>query len=90
MTVCVRYYVSGRVQGVFFRASVRDHAARLGIDGYARNLADGRVEVLARGAESALRDLEDWLWSGPPAAEVRAVESEPAQEGDAPAGFLIR
>jgi acylphosphatase len=68
-----RFLVSGRVQGVFFRASARNEALRLGLDGYARNLADGGVEVVASGNDEALRELEQWLWQGPPAARVDDV-----------------
>jgi acylphosphatase len=47
--ICMQCYVSGQVQGVFFRASARHEAERLGVTGYARNLSDGRLEVLACG-----------------------------------------
>lgn len=70
---CARFLVSGRVQGVFFRASTRECALRLGVTGHAKNLADGRVEVLAAGSEAALAELERWLHHGPPAAEVDRV-----------------
>lgn len=69
-----RFLVSGRVQGVFFRASTRDRARRLDLDGHARNLDDGRVEVLASGTSEALAALEEWLRVGPPAARVDGVE----------------
>jgi len=77
-----RFLVEGRVQGVFFRASTRGQALSLGVAGYARNLDDGRVEVLASGRAEALDTLEQWLWQGPPAAEVTAVDREdlPEQE----------
>jgi len=75
-----RYLVSGRVQGVFFRASTRDRAQALGMSGHALNLSDGRVEVLARGTETAQRSLEAWLHDGPPAARVSAVHVEPSDE----------
>ncbi|HUA80594.1 MAG TPA: acylphosphatase [Dyella sp.] len=68
-----RFLVAGRVQGVFFRASTRNEALRLGLDGYARNLSDGRVEVVACGTAEALDQLEQWLWQGPPAARVDEV-----------------
>lgn len=68
-----RFLVAGRVQGVFFRASTRAQAERLGIRGSARNLADGRVEVIASGTEAALAELEQWLHSGPPGARVTGV-----------------
>jgi acylphosphatase len=74
MTVCVRCRVEGRVQGVFFRASTQREAQQLDISGYARNLPDGSVEVLACGSESAVAQLKEWLWVGPPAARVTAVE----------------
>jgi acylphosphatase len=71
---CLRCYVSGRVQGVWFRGSTRDQAVRLGLSGYARNLPDGRVEVLACGETEALETLHKWLWQGPSAASVSDVE----------------
>jgi acylphosphatase len=77
---CVRFFVSGRVQGVWFRAATREEARRCGITGYARNLADGRVEVLACGAAEALARLEEWLWQGPSAARVTGVDREEADE----------
>jgi acylphosphatase len=69
-----RCYVSGRVQGVFYRGSTRQKAIEVGCTGYARNLTDGRVEVLAVGASSAVQSLIDWLWQGPPSARVTDVE----------------
>ena len=71
-----RCFVSGRVQGVFYRASTRQKAVELGCTGYARNLSDGRVEVLAVGAPPAVHSLIDWLWRGPPAAQVKDVQVE--------------
>lgn len=77
---CRRFLVSGRVQGVFFRASTRERALRLGLAGCAVNLDDGRVEVVARGSDRALDALEAWLHDGPPAARVDAVDSEALPE----------
>lgn len=77
-----RFHVSGLVQGVFFRASTQARARELGLSGHARNLADGRVEVVAGGDPAALDELERWLRRGPPGARVDAVEREPH---DAPA-----
>lgn len=77
-TKCLQFYVSGRVQGVFFRVSTRDKARRLGLTGYARNLTDGRVEVYACGTAPQLNALKAWLQQGPPEAAVSAVECEPA------------
>lgn len=75
---CLRFLVSGRVQGVWFRASTREQARRYGITGHARNLSDGRVEVLACGTPRALGKLEEWLWQGPDAARVTDVAREDA------------
>ncbi|TVS11338.1 MAG: acylphosphatase [Wenzhouxiangella sp.] len=69
-----RWLISGRVQGVFFRASTRRQAERLGLTGSATNLSDGRVEVAARGPAEALERLEAWLHKGPTAARVDSVE----------------
>ncbi len=82
----IRCLVSGRVQGVWFRASTQRQAQALGLSGYARNLADGRVEVLACGEEGALSELRAWLCEGPPAAEVISVECS-IWEGESPSGF---
>lgn len=76
--ICFRCVVAGRVQGVFFRASAREQAVRLGLTGYARNLPDGRVEVLACGKPDAVAALRDWLRIGPPQAEITGVACEPA------------
>ncbi|KAA0072336.1 acylphosphatase [Rhodanobacter sp. T12-5] len=76
----VRFIVSGRVQGVFFRASTREQALALGLAGHARNRPDGCVEVLAGGAPDALDALERWLQQGPPAARVDAVMREDMPE----------
>jgi acylphosphatase len=78
--VARRCLVAGRVQGVFYRASTQARARSLGVTGYARNLADGRVEVLACGAPDAVQALCDWLWDGPPAAHVTAVDVERVAE----------
>ena len=68
--VCKRFLVSGRVQGVFFRGSTAQQAQRLALTGFARNLEDGRVEVVALGDVAALESLEQWLAKGPPIARV--------------------
>jgi acylphosphatase len=73
---CSRFYVSGRVQGVFFRASTRDRACALGLAGEVSNLADGRVAVTACGSQAALDSLQQWLWEGPSQAAVSGVERE--------------
>lgn len=69
-----KWLIAGRVQGVFFRESTRRQAEPLGLSGYAVNLSDGRVEVVAAGPASALDELERWLQDGPEAARVDAIE----------------
>jgi acylphosphatase len=76
-----RCLVAGRVQGVFYRASTRQRARELGVTGYARNLADGRVEVLACGESAAVQALCDWLWQGSPASHVTSVQVEELSSG---------
>lgn len=81
--VAARFRVSGRVQGVWFRASARAQATALGLRGHARNLPDGRVEVLAIGDVDHVEQLARWLRHGPPLARVDAVER---RDFAAPAG----
>ncbi|KRA32908.1 acylphosphatase [Rhodanobacter sp. Root627] len=83
-----RFVVTGRVQGVFFRASTRDQALALGMAGHAENRADGSVEVLASGSASALDALQRWLRQGPPMAAVEAVSREDLPERELQ-GFRI-
>lgn len=78
MLVARRCIVTGRVQGVFFRASTARRASELGVRGHARNLPDGSVEVFAAGPEDAVASLCAWLHEGPPAACVSGVSIEPA------------
>jgi acylphosphatase len=72
--ICKKCLVGGRVQGVFYRASTAQRARELGIKGYARNLPDGRVEVLAVGDESAVNTFVQWLWTGSSASKVTSVD----------------
>jgi len=84
--VCYRCLVTGRVQGVFFRASTQREAQRLGVSGHAHNLPDGSVEVLACGDPAAVEQLREWLWQGPPGARVHGVECRRV-DVPAPSGF---
>jgi acylphosphatase len=68
------YRVTGRVQGVFFRAWTQELAQGLGLRGWVRNRRDGSVEARALGETGAIRVLEQRLWEGPPAAAVEGVE----------------
>jgi len=84
-----RYLVRGRVQGVGYRYFVLREAAALGVTGFARNRADGAVEVVAEGSEAVLDDLEARLRQGPAFAEVTDLERESIDpRGDS--GFHVR
>jgi acylphosphatase len=71
--VGMQYFISGHVQGVFYRAATQDQAALLGLTGWARNLPDGRVEVVAFGEKAYLMELYLWLKKGPAEATVSEV-----------------
>jgi acylphosphatase len=75
MAVRVRVLVSGRVQGVFFRASCAEEARRLGVGGWVRNRPDGRVEAVFEGDESQVSEMVEWCRRGPPGARVEGVET---------------
>ncbi|MFT3805933.1 acylphosphatase [Arenimonas sp.] len=87
--IAAKFIVSGKVQGVWFRASAREQAVRLGLRGSANNLVDGSVEVIAIGSAEAVDELERWLWRGPPLAEVTSVGREDIATPTASAGFTI-
>lgn len=74
MNGCVHCYVSGRVQGVFFRAETREQARLLGLTGWVRNLPDGRVEIMACGEPRKVQQLCVWLSQGPDFAHVTDVQ----------------
>jgi acylphosphatase len=84
----VRCVVAGHVQGVYYRAATAEQAARLQLDGWVKNLADGRVEVVAAGEPAAIAALTRWLWEGPPAARVDAVYIE-EWTSDVASGFAV-
>ncbi|HWU68308.1 MAG TPA: acylphosphatase [Stenotrophobium sp.] len=86
---CYRFIVSGHVQGVFFRQSSAGQARQLGIDGWVRNLADGRVEGVACGSADALRHYRAWLAQGPEAARVDDLRWSVCDEVPAQ-GFTVR
>lgn len=86
---CRHAYVSGKVQGVCFRQATQEQADALDLDGWVRNLADGRVEVLFEGEAEAVERLQHWLQQGPQQAEVSGLEvSEAPLQGIA--GFIVR
>jgi acylphosphatase len=84
-----RVYVSGRVQGVYYRANTRDAARARNVDGWVRNLDDGRVEAVFEGEADAVEGMIEWCHTGSPAATVHDVDvsyEEPRNES----GFSIR
>jgi len=82
-------FVSGRVQGVFYRASTRDTAREEGVDGWVRNRSDGRVEAVFEGPKQAVDNMLEWCETGSRAADVENIEvtTEQPQGED---GFEIR
>ncbi|HEX5050068.1 MAG TPA: acylphosphatase [Gammaproteobacteria bacterium] len=86
--VAIRCLVSGRVQGVYYRAATAEVARSLELRGWAKNLPDGRVEVVAAGPTAKLVELAGWLWTGPPAARVDGVQVE-QWEGAVPETFSV-
>ena len=89
MRVARSVRVSGRVQGVFFRAWAKEQADALGVSGWVRNRSDGSVEGLVAGEEEAVAAMIDRLRSGPPAAKVERLTEEPSDE-PAGEGFAVR
>jgi len=74
MKTNVHVLISGRVQGVWFRASTKEKADELGIYGWVRNTSDGRVEAVFEGEEKKVDEMVKWCHSGPPLAHVEKVE----------------
>ena len=74
MNTCKQIFVSGRVQGVFFRDSTRNMANQLKLSGGVRNLRDGRVEVQVSGDDVGVQTLIKWLKIGPKSAKVSTIE----------------
>ena len=86
----VRFLVGGKVQGVYYRAATAEQAERLRLRGWAKNLDDGQVEVVASGPPGALAELAAWLWQGPPAARVTSVTVEEWPDAVPDDGFGVR
>ncbi|MES3518027.1 MAG: acylphosphatase [Natronomonas sp.] len=82
-------FVSGKVQGVYFRATTRDAARERGVDGWVRNLSDGRVEAVFEGEESAVTEMIEFCHEGPPRARVDDVEVD-YEPHDGIDGFDVR
>ena len=80
-------WVSGRVQGVYYRGTAVGRAREMGVRGYARNLPDGRVEVLVQGSEAAVAGYIQWLWEVSTASKVSMIEVEDAPQAQPREGF---
>lgn len=90
MTQELHLFVSGRVQGVSYRANAAAMAQRLGLAGWVRNLPDGRVEILAQGEDKPLRSLLAWAHQGPALARVEHVDARWGEALQALTGFVVR
>jgi acylphosphatase len=84
---CVRAFVTGKVQGVWYRRATQEQALLRGITGYAKNLPDGRVEVLMCGQSAMVSELAQWLWQGPEGAQAKHVTLETLADHHAPDHF---
>jgi acylphosphatase len=85
--ICKRFQISGKVQGVWYRATTQKVACELGLTGYAKNLSDGKVEVIACGDLEQIEQLSHWLWQGPPNADVSNVTEETLENFEESEGF---
>ncbi len=74
--VAVILFISGRVQGVWYRGSAQEKAEALGLAGWVRNLPDGRVELFAEGPKGKIGELIEWCRQGPPFARVTGIEKQ--------------
>ena len=86
----IRMIISGKVQGVFYRAFVRREAEKLGVSGYVKNLSDGTVEVVAQGDEGSIKKLSEACRKGPLMAFVENVENNELPDPEEFDGFDIR
>ena len=86
----VHVFVSGLVEGVFFRAETRDLARQLGVTGWVRNLWDGRVEAVIEGEDWAVQELTTWCSRGPRGARVDNVQLTHADYTGEYSTFTVR
>ncbi|WP_305909158.1 acylphosphatase [Methylomarinum sp. Ch1-1] len=89
MTESVQIVISGRVQGVYFRAFTQKQAKKLNLTGYAKNLSNGDVEIIACGEKSQLEKLVQWCHKGPIMAKVNSVQTRPLTDARSYQGFDI-
>jgi acylphosphatase len=86
----VKAIVSGRVQGVWFRAHTQEKAQELGVQGYVRNLSDGTVEIVAQGESAQVSALLDWARTGPPMSVVHGLDLLDLADTETYATFEVR
>ena len=86
----VKVTISGRVQGVFYRASTRDKADELGVTGYVKNLANGDVEAVFRADPETVEQMIQWCYKGSPASAVQSVITQKSEPPEAFHSFEIR
>lgn len=89
MTESVHIIVSGRVQGVYFRAFTKKQANKLNLTGYAKNLSNGDVEIIACGEKSQVEKLVQWCHKGPIMAKVNSVRTQPLTPAQPYRGFEV-
>ena len=88
--MALKLHITGLVQGVGYRETMRREAAALGVTGWVRNRHDGSVEAWIEGAPDAVRALIDWAWRGPRAARVAGVKTVGVESAEHCHGFTIR
>ena len=88
--LALHVWISGRVQGVWYRQSTKEQADTHGVNGWVKNLPDGRVEAMLVGEANAVRQLEAWLSIGPELANVADVEVELVEDTDPLSTFVVR
>ncbi|MFH0860566.1 MAG: acylphosphatase [Candidatus Altiarchaeota archaeon] len=90
MALRARIIVSGRVQGVYFRAHAKDEALKLNLRGWVRNLPDRMVEAVIEGDDKSVKKMVDWCRTGPPSARVESIEVEWEKPSDEFSSFTVR
>jgi len=90
MISCVHVLISGRVQGVWYRAFTKQKAEQLGIKGWVRNASDGKVEAIFEGEENKIDQMIDWCYKGPPLAKIKDIEIKKQQATNAFEDFSIK
>jgi acylphosphatase len=89
MKTRVHVAISGRVQGVWYRASTKQKADELGISGWAKNTAEGNVEAVFEGEKAKIDEMIAWCWIGPPLARVSDVKIVPSHSEEKYTGFVV-